>query len=65
MTSCLTGHSRYTVDSVRIASTSISPNFDRYDIENDKAATLYVLDSGDATLHCKITNRLKDVDSFP
>eukprot|EP00978_Attheya_sp_CCMP212_P029976 scaffold108708_cov35-Attheya_sp.AAC.1 len=28
MTSCLTGHSRYTVDSARIASTAISPNFD-------------------------------------
>eukprot|EP00978_Attheya_sp_CCMP212_P041729 scaffold243040_cov41-Attheya_sp.AAC.1 len=36
-----------------------------YDIENDKAATLYVLDSVDAILYRKITNRLKDVDSFP
>eukprot|EP00978_Attheya_sp_CCMP212_P004938 scaffold10802_cov57-Attheya_sp.AAC.2 len=49
MTSCLTGHSRYTVDSARIASTAISPNFD----------------SVDAILHRKITNRLNDVDSFP
>eukprot|EP00978_Attheya_sp_CCMP212_P038048 scaffold184955_cov29-Attheya_sp.AAC.1 len=65
MTLCLTGHSCYTVDSARIASTAISPNFDRYYIENDKAATLYVLDSVDAILHRKITNRLKDVDSFP
>eukprot|EP00978_Attheya_sp_CCMP212_P002968 scaffold6079_cov66-Attheya_sp.AAC.1 len=65
MTSCLTGHARYTVDSAHTASTVISPNFDRYDIKNDKAATLYVLDSVDAILHCKIINRLKDVDSFP
>ena len=42
MTSCLTGHVCYTVDSPCTASTVISLNFDMYDTESNKAATLYM-----------------------
>ena len=65
MTSCISGHARYTIDSARTASSLISTSFDRYDNENDTAAKHYVLDSVDTTLHRKISNRLKEDDRFP
>jgi hypothetical protein len=65
MTSCISGHARYTIDSSRAASSLITSKFDRYDKENDTAAQYYVLDSVDTTLHRKISNKLKDDDHFP
>jgi len=65
MINVVKNHARFTVKSASTMCASQVKKYDKYDMTNDRAARLYLLDSLSAALKNKVQDKISDSDTFP
>ena len=65
MLSVVKEHPRLTIDYVRTVINNQFAKYDKYDLENDEAATDFLLDSIDKDLHLILTQKVQEGQPFP